>query len=158
MRKGYYIHEFSIGKMYFKDNGTSLTEVGFISDNKINNVIFKSELITETINQMKDYLVGSRKEFNLPLSPEGTEFQKSVWNELLKIPYAETRSYSEIAINIRNPKAVRAVGMANNKNPIVIIIPCHRVIGKNGDLIGYGSGIEIKEKLLNLEKSNFNTL
>ena len=94
---------------------------------------------------------GKRKSFDLPLKPEGTEFQKKVWNALLDIPYGETRSYKDIAVAIGNPKACRAVGMANNRNPISIIIPCHRVIGANGSLVGYGGGLPIKIELLNLE-------
>ena len=90
-------------------------------------------------------------EFDLPLLKDGTDFQISVWNELLKIPYGETRSYKDIAVAINNEKAVRAVGMANNRNKISIFIPCHRVIGSNKKLVGYGGGLEIKEFLLNLE-------
>ena len=94
-------------------------------------------------------------EFDLPLLKDGTDFQISVWNELLKIPYGETRSYKDIAVAINNEKAVRAVGMANNRNKISIFIPCHRVIGSNKKLVGYGGGLEIKEFLLNLEKRNW---
>lgn len=90
--------------------------------------------------------------FDLPLDARGTEFQKKVWNELLRIPYGETKSYKDIAVAIGNEKACRAIGMANNKNPIPIIIPCHRVIGSNGKLVGYAGGLNVKEKLLNIEK------
>ena len=86
------------------------------------------------------------------LEVKGTEFQKKVWNELLKIPYGQTKSYKDIAIAIENERASRAVGMANNKNPIPIIIPCHRVIGSTGKLVGYAGGVNVKEKLLNIEK------
>jgi methylated-DNA-[protein]-cysteine S-methyltransferase len=88
----------------------------------------------------------------LPLAPQGTDFQLSVWNQLCRIPYGETISYGELARRIGNPKASRAVGLANGSNPIPIIIPCHRVIGSNGKLTGYGGGLLIKEKLLALEK------
>ena len=91
--------------------------------------------------------------FDLPLDPIGTEFQKKVWQALKEIPFGETRSYGEIAKLIGNEKASRAVGMANNKNPIAIIIPCHRVIGANGKLVGYAGGLDLKEKLLKLEKN-----
>ena len=100
------------------------------------------------------YLNGKRKEFNLPLKLIGTEFRKNVWNSLKNIPYGHTSSYKEVAISINNSKACRAVGMANNTNPIPIIIPCHRVIGSNNKLVGYAGGLEVKEFLLNLEKEN----
>lgn len=109
------------------------------------------DVIIECINQLSQYFQGERKEFDIPLSLNGTNFQKTVWAELEKIPYGETRSYGEIARLINNPKAFRAVGMANNKNPIQIIIPCHRVIGSDGKMTGYAAGLDIKQKLLKLE-------
>ena len=105
------------------------------------------------VKQLKEYFSGKRKTFNLNLEPTGTLFQKKVWNALKTIPYGETRSYGEIAKQIRNKNASRAVGHANNKNPIPIIVPCHRVIGTNGALVGYGGGISKKKKLLALERS-----
>lgn len=111
-----------------------------------------SLLQREVDKQMKEYFEGERKEFDLPLRPEGTDFQKKVWNALLEIPFGETRSYQDIANAVGSPKACRAVGMANHQNPIIIVIPCHRVIGKNGKLVGYGGGLSMKEKLLLLEK------
>lgn len=102
---------------------------------------------------MDEYLKGERKEFNLPLKAEGTKFQMSVWEALTHIPYGETRSYKDIAAAINNEKAVRAVGNANNKNPIPIFIPCHRVIGADGKLVGFGCGLDIKEKLLDIENN-----
>lgn len=111
-----------------------------------------SGIIKQAINQLEEYLTGKRKEFDLKLNPAGTEFQKKVWKALLKIPYGKTASYKEIAKKIGNQKAVRAVGAANGKNPIQIIIPCHRVIGSNGDMIGYAGGLEAKEALLNIER------
>ncbi len=119
-----------------------------------NYIIKETTLIKKATSQLFEYLNGKRRDFNLPLLKEGTDFQISVWNELLKIPYGETRSYKDIAIAINNEKAVRAVGMANNRNKIPIVIPCHRVIGSNKKLVGYGGGLEIKEFLLNLEKRN----
>ena len=119
-----------------------------------NYIIKETTLIKKAASQLFEYLNGKRRDFNLPLLKEGTDFQISVWNELLKIPYGETRSYKDIAIAINNEKAVRAVGMANNRNKIPIFIPCHRVIGSNKKLVGYGGGLEIKEFLLNLEKRN----
>lgn len=104
-------------------------------------------------NQLRDYFLGNRKQFDLPLAPKGTEFQKLVWNEVAKIPYGETVTYSDIAQRIHKPKAVRAVASAIARNPLHIFIPCHRVVAKNG-IGGYAAGIEIKKFLLNLEKYN----
>ena len=115
-------------------------------------IIKETPLIKKAASQLFEYLNGKRKEFDLPLLKDGTDFQISVWNELLKIPYGETRSDTDLAVAINNYKAVRAVGLANNRNKISIFIPCHRVIGSNKKLVGYGGGLEIKEFLLNLEK------
>ncbi len=106
----------------------------------------------KVVTQLKEYFEGKRTKFTLRLETEGTKFQKAVWNELMNIPYGETRSYKEIAIAIKNAKACRAVGTANGKNPIAIIIPCHRVIAHDGSIGGYGGGLPIKKKLLKLEK------
>lgn len=106
----------------------------------------------EVLSQLKAYLEGQRREFTLPLQPKGTEFQLKIWEELRKIPYGETCSYGEIAQKVGNPKGQRAVGMANHNNPIAVIVPCHRVVGKNGALTGYAGGIDVKERLLELEK------
>jgi methylated-DNA-[protein]-cysteine S-methyltransferase len=104
------------------------------------------------IEQLNEYFAGKRREFDLPLAPKGTEFQLACWNELQRIAYGETISYSELARRIARPNAVRAVGAANGANPIPIIIPCHRVIGANGTLTGYGGGLHIKRALLALEQ------
>lgn len=114
----------------------------------------ESKLLKNAYKQLDEYFKGKRKFFDLPLNPKGTEFQKSVWNALMEIPYGCTYSYKDIAIKIGNEKACRAVGNANNKNPILIFIPCHRVIGSNGKLVGYGGGIELKKKLLELENKH----
>lgn len=105
----------------------------------------------EILHQLKEYLTGKRDKFKIPLHQVGTPFQLQVWEELLRIPYGETRSYSEIAARVGNPKGQRAVGMANNRNPIGIVVPCHRVIGKSGSLTGYAGGLDIKQRLLELE-------
>lgn len=102
--------------------------------------------------QLEEYFQGNRKTFDVPVHMKGTPFQQSVWNALREIPYGETRSYKEIAQAIGNPKACRAVGMANNRNQILIIVPCHRVIGADGSLVGFGCGLNAKKYLLNLEK------
>lgn len=104
------------------------------------------------IEQLTEYFAGSRRDFDLPLAPKGTEFQLACWNELQRIAYGDTISYSELARRIARPNAVRAVGAANGANPIPIIIPCHRVIGANGTLTGYGGGLHIKRALLALEQ------
>jgi methylated-DNA-[protein]-cysteine S-methyltransferase len=111
----------------------------------------ETRLIREAYQQLRAYFDGKLFEFTLPLAPKGTDFQQSVWRALREIPYGETASYKDIAIRVGNPNAVRAVGMANNRNPIAIVIPCHRVIGSNGQLVGYRSGLENKRLLLELE-------
>jgi methylated-DNA-[protein]-cysteine S-methyltransferase len=114
-----------------------------------------SPLLHNAIQQLDEYFTGNRKIFDLPLKWEGTSFQKKVWQALCEIPYGETVSYKDIAERIGSPKAVRAVGQANRANNLAIIVPCHRVIGKNKKLTGYaGNRIDVKEKLLELEKKN----
>ncbi len=115
----------------------------------------ETPLIRRAVAQVREYLAGKRTSFDVPLQPEGTAFQRDVWQALLDIPYGETRSYGQIAAAVGRPKAFRAVGMANHNNPISLIIPCHRVIGADGSLTGYGGGLPIKEKLLRLEKAAF---
>ena len=118
--------------------------------------IYKEEVFLEAIDQLKAYFSGNLTKFDLKLNVQGTHFQKMVWRELAKIPYGETISYGELAKRIGNPNASRAVGMANGKNPVSIIVPCHRVIGKNGSLTGFGGGLEVKKNLLEFEKRNLN--
>ena len=110
-----------------------------------------SILLLTATSMLREYFAGRRKDFPLPLKAEGTEFQQSVWRTLLKIPYGETRSYKQVAEMAGNEKACRAVGMANHNNPIMILIPCHRVIGSDGSMTGFGTGISDKEYLLKLE-------
>lgn len=112
----------------------------------------------EVIRQLKAYFRGELKEFDLPLAMDGTEFQLRVWNALRTIPYGETISYAQLAERIGNPKAVRAVGLANGSNPIPIIVPCHRVIGSNGSLTGFGGGLSTKKMLLELENKQLSLL
>jgi methylated-DNA-[protein]-cysteine S-methyltransferase len=111
-----------------------------------------SSSAADLIRQLRAYFAGELETFDLPLAPRGTPFQQRVWAALCKIPYGETISYGELAKRIGNPNAARAVGLANGSNPIPIVIPCHRVIGSNGKLTGYGGGLPIKEKLLALER------
>lgn len=112
----------------------------------------ETAILKRAISQLEQYFNGKRAEFDLPIKLNGTDFQQKVWTALMTIPYGETCSYKEIANRIDKPKAARAVGGANNKNPIMIIVPCHRVIGASGSMVGFGAGIEVKEYLLNLER------
>lgn len=149
--KYYTYYSSPIGRLGIVDDGNGICQITFYDVNN-DYIEKKTELITIAVNQLEEYFNEKRKIFDLPLSIDGTKFQLSVWNELLKIPYGKTVTYSDIASKINNPKAVRAVGMANNKNKIPIVIPCHRVIGKDGSLTGYAGGIYIKKKLLDLER------
>ena len=114
----------------------------------------ETPLLAEGKRQLAEYFAGKRKDFDLPLNAKGTAFREKVWAALRDIPYGETITYGQLAANIGQPKAVRAVGGANHHNPISIIIPCHRVIGADGSLTGYGGGMDLKEKLLELERSH----
>ncbi|MBE6730821.1 MAG: methylated-DNA--[protein]-cysteine S-methyltransferase [Ruminococcaceae bacterium] len=128
---------------------------GFITEIKLVNDVGKSIEVNENLiqaqNEIEEYLKKERKVFDLPIKLKGTDFQKKVWNELLKIPYGETDSYFDIAKNINKEKALRAVGTAIGKNPLLIVVPCHRVINKNGNLGGFACGLEVKKKLLKTE-------
>lgn len=147
-----------IGSIYIIKSDKGLRSIEIIEENwiKLENKykpIESKEICRDEISQIKEYFSGMRKEFNLVLDIDGTEFRKKVWSELLNIPYGELRSYSQIAKAIGNEKAVRAIGQANKSNPIPIIIPCHRVIGKSQKLLGYaGNHTDIQEKLIELER------
>ena len=130
------------------------TKKDFGKDDAFDVVEGYNELVIEVKRQLNEYFRGERKKFDLPLALCGTPFQLKVWEALQTIPYGETRSYKEIAIQVGSPKGCRAVGMANNKNPIPIIIPCHRVVGGNGKLVGYAGGLDKKEYLLEVENCN----
>ena len=150
--KNIFFYDTKIGKIAIIDNGKEITHIEIAEDKYSDDYnLLETELIKNAGEQLLEYLGGSRTTFDLPLNPNGTEFQKKVWNALCDIPYGETRSYKQVAEAIGNNKASRAVGMANNKNPIMIIIPCHRVVGSNGSLVGYAGGLDVKEKLLFLE-------
>ncbi|MDP8202853.1 MAG: methylated-DNA--[protein]-cysteine S-methyltransferase [Candidatus Tenebribacter burtonii] len=130
-------------------DGEYILEIKFCNDDKVINSDIP--ILLKTDRQLRQYFVRERQLFDIPLKPIGTDFQLSVWNELKKIPYGKTISYQELAHRVGNSNASRAVGNANGKNPIPIIIPCHRVIRKSGDLGDFGGGINIKRKLLELE-------
>lgn len=148
--KNSYVYETVIGKLYIAENDGAITDVRFC-DGEVTN---ETPLIRKTLEQINEYLNGERCQFDLPLQIEGSEFQVRVWNALLTIPYGETRSYKDIAEQIGSPKSCRAVGGANNRNPISIIIPCHRVVGSGGLLTGYAGGLDVKQRLLELEKTH----
>ena len=148
-------YESPVGRLLLAGSRDGLKYVSFSSSSHALAVDpdWKEErcLFDDVIGQLHEYFAGERKTFSLTLIPEGTEFQKAVWSELRNIPYGETISYKELADRIGRPKAVRAVGAANGANPIPIIIPCHRVIGNDGSLTGFGGGLPLKKRLLELE-------
>lgn len=151
--KNIFFYQTDIGEIGIAENGNAITNLYFERiDLKDNFNLNETKLIKEAYSQLKSYLLGDIKNFTLPLQPEGTDFMMKVWSSLILIPYGKTCTYGEIAKSIGNEKASRAVGLANNRNPIPIFIPCHRVIGTNGKLVGYSGGIDIKKYLLNLEK------
>ena len=153
--KSVFFYDYPVGGIGIAEDNGVITRVAFAGNDKnIFNGFAEAEttLIKKAAAQLSEYFTGKRKKFVLPLAPVGTEFQRSVWRALQTVPYGETRSYGDIAALIGNPKASRAVGMANNRNPIVVIIPCHRIIGYDGSLTGYGGGLNVKQYLLDLEK------
>ena len=140
------------GRIYIAEAESAITDIVF---SPIVGAIEKTTpLLQRAAAMLDEYFEGKRKSFDLPLMMIGTEFQKKAWNALLEIPYGETRTYKEQAEAVGNVKACRAVGAANGKNPISIIVPCHRVIGANNKLVGYGGGLDIKKALLELEKAH----
>jgi methylated-DNA-[protein]-cysteine S-methyltransferase len=152
----YYNWTSPLGKLLLVASAEGLRAIRFEGREKFSpprpDWIYGEEPFRDLMRQLQEYFAGSRSDFDLPLAPQGTSFQIKVWDALQKIPYGETISYAELAQRIGRPKAVRAVGAANGANPIPILIPCHRVIGSNGALVGYGGGLDIKKHLLALEK------
>lgn len=140
-----------LGELYLIEEENFLVEINFYNAPK-DTIEKETSFLIKCRNELAEYFNKERKEFTIPIKLKGTDFQKKVWNSLLKIPFGETRSYKDIAIDIGNPKASRAVGMANNRNLLPIIVPCHRVIGSNKKLVGYGGGLDKKIFLLELEK------
>lgn len=151
MEKIFFYENTPVGKLCIGERNDAITRVTWQQLPK-EWVLEETELIRKCKQELDEFFEGKRKTFNLPLAPEGTAFQKKVWDALREIPYGQTRTYKDIAIAVDSPKGFRAVGMANNKNPIAIIVPCHRVIGSNGKLVGYAAGMEIKTWLLALEQ------
>ena len=138
-----------IGNLSLVEQDNQLVEVEY-TENDLTPMP-ENEIIILAKNQLDEYFAGQRQEFTLPLKPAGTEFQQKVWRELLLIPYGTTISYQEVANRLGDPKCIRAAATANGKNPLAIIIPCHRVIGSSGDMTGYAGGIQRKKDLLTLE-------
>jgi methylated-DNA-[protein]-cysteine S-methyltransferase len=154
-----FFYQTIIGELGIAENEGNITGLYFQKEQlPRNNTIMETDILKEAARQLQDYLAGKLREFDLPLAPAGTEFMQCVWENLLTIPYGKTRSYGEVAQCSGNKKASRAVGLACNRNPIPIIIPCHRVIGSNGRLTGYRGGLDIKSKLLALEAVSANPI
>jgi methylated-DNA-[protein]-cysteine S-methyltransferase len=147
--KGRAYYTSPVGELLIESEEGKITTVNFLKDSKQEESY--RPIIEQCILELDEYFYKGRKFFNVELNPQGTEFQRRVWSELATIPYGKTISYEALAVKLGNIKAIRAVGLANGQNPIAIIIPCHRVIGKGGSLVGYGGGVENKEWLLNHE-------
>lgn len=151
--KNVFYYDTPIGKIGIADNGDFVIGLFFGDTYRPQGAQEKeTSLIKRTMEQLREYFAGVRTEFDIPVALQGTEFQTQVWKALMVIPYGKTCTYGELAARIGNPKAFRAVGMANNRNPVSIIVPCHRVIGASGKLVGYGGGLNVKERLLDLER------
>ena len=143
--------ETPVGQVGLVENGSSLTHLFFGSAPE-GLVEAETPLLVKASEQLREYFAGSRKNFDLPLAPFGTEFQRLVWGAVRDIPYGGTLTYGEVAEAIGHVRSFRAVGQASHRNPLAIIIPCHRVVGRGGELTGYGGGLEVKEYLLRLEQ------
>lgn len=139
-----------IGTLKVCANEQGITQVEFTEDALEDN---PNQHVSSALSQLQAFFAGQLKQFDLPLAAEGTDFRKQVWRELVKVPFGQTACYGDIADALNNPKAVRAVGAANGANPIAIIVPCHRIIGKDGSLTGYAGGLERKQWLLAFERA-----
>ncbi len=149
----YAVYTSMLGKIRIEYQGDTVHGLIKLNDDPVNDGV-KTEFTDRVFNELLQYFNGERKSFTFSYELCGTEFQKKVWTALCDIPYGETRSYKEIAIAIGNEKASRAVGMANNKNKLHIVVPCHRVVGADGNLVGYAGGLPMKEYLLKMEGDN----
>lgn len=147
-----YMHT-PIGHLKITTTDTAVVSIDFVtSQPKVKSIIAKPKILQDCETQLTEYFAGQRQNFDLQLELGGTDFQNKVWRALQKIKFGKTASYKDIAERVNSPKGFRAVGMANNKNPIPIIIPCHRIIGTNGDLVGYAGGLKTKKWFLDFEK------
>ena len=149
--KGLAYYSSPVGDLLIESEDEKIITVNFLKESKQEEI--STPAIDQCIKELDEYFLKGRKFFTFEMELRGTEFQKKVWNELLNIPYGKTISYEEMAIRVGNVKSIRAVGLANGQNPIAIIVPCHRVIGKNGELVGYGGGMDNKIWLLQHEGS-----
>lgn len=158
MKRAFY-YETKLGRIVIAEDGTGITDLGLVEDSDetdsitVSIVIEETDLIKEAARQLHEYFDGDRIEFTVQLSPKGSCFRQKVWDALRKIPYGETRSYKQIAREVGNEKACRAVGLACHRNPILCMIPCHRVIGSDGRLTGFACGLSAKEMLLSIENN-----
>ncbi len=144
-----------IGRLLVGIEGSKVTSIAITDENHPRSPIPSKEFEKQIAKELEEYFNGERREFSFPIKPKGSPFQMAVWKELQQIPYGSTATYGEIAARIGNPKASRAVGMACNRNPILVAVPCHRVVGGNGKLTGFAAGTDKKEFLLKLENSKF---
>ena len=145
-------YQFPLGRMKLTSTDSVLLSVRWDDDDDDSEATRSRPILEQTMEQLDEYFAGERKVFSLSIEPRGTAFQQKVWRVLRTIPYGQIWSYQDVADAIENPRSARAVGRANNKNPLVIIIPCHRVIGSNGLLTGYAGGVDTKKALLDMEK------
>jgi methylated-DNA-[protein]-cysteine S-methyltransferase len=158
MTLAYKFFDSPVGKLKLVASDTGLVAILWENDNprrvRLSDLVESQQhtVLAETERQLKEYFAGKRKAFSVPLDMRGTHFQKDVWEALLAIPFGKTRSYGQLAKQLGNPRATRAVGAANGRNPISIIVPCHRVIGSSGKLTGFAGGLDTKARLLDLEK------
>ena len=150
MAQGKYL-ETEIGRLYLAEEDGFIVRISS-GQAPVGDTQGDSPLLEQAAIEVQEYLAGRRQEFSVPVKAKGTSFQEKVWAALRQIPFGETRSYGEVAKMVGNPKGARAVGMACNRNPVLLMIPCHRVVGSSGKLVGFACGLSMKEKLLNLEK------
>lgn len=148
----YFYYESPIGILRIEEESGAICGINTVAERTEEDGARETELIRKAHSQLKEYFAGVHTVFDLPVAQRGTPFQQKVWAELQKIPYGETRTYAEIAAGVGNPKACRAVGGANHRNRILIVVPCHRVIGADGSLTGFGAGMDVKKFLLEREK------
>ena len=153
MGLSFYTYATPLGRITLQSDEAGITRLAFGAD-VLEGTRVSNTVMNRCASQMQEYLAGKRQAFDVPLSIHGSDFQLSVWSEIAKIPYGEQATYSQIAERIGKPSAYRAVGSAANKNPLPILVPCHRVVGSNGALVGYAFGLKLKEFLINLERSH----
>ncbi|MCL2873694.1 MAG: methylated-DNA--[protein]-cysteine S-methyltransferase [Defluviitaleaceae bacterium] len=152
MKNGY-IYDFAKIKLLITEENGNITNIICRNFDSVTYENKETPAIKQAKQELDEYFAGNLKEFTMPLDLKGTDFQKKVWNALINVPYGETRTYKQLAEMVDSPKGFRAVGSANNRNPVMIVVPCHRIIGTDGKLVGYAGGLNVKEYLLEVEKS-----